>query len=387
MLPIPHLCSNHFQVKCGNMTKVFISHSTKDRALVESSLLGPLRQAGINWWYSPDNLEGGSEWEREILRGLRSCTHFIIAMTPDSANSPWVRTEVQWAVQHRFDNLLPIMLKPVEPEEFHLRLIGKQYIDLTTDGGKDHLLRLLDANRRNRSGDQESDSTPASEGIFSAPGLNNLFHQTNLDFFDDLFGKPSTPPEAEGRPAMVLDDTIGIEVKDNGISSIMTIFPKGESLPAEHTVEFSTFEDNQVAIDVKPLAVSAALDKEVSPLSGFTEVAEGEAFAPPPASPQFRRLGNFSLDSLLPRPAGEPRIDVNFQLDEFGTLNISAIERDTNRSNSGIFDQVAVTPSSEKVVIDCPHCGASFRVPGNLRVRATCPGCHTRIEVDRGRLV
>lgn len=369
------------------MTKVFISHSTKDRSLVESSLLGPLREAGINWWYSPDNLEGGTEWEREILRGLRSCTHFIIAMTPDSAESPWVRTEVQWAVQHRFDNLLPIMLKPVEPEEFHLRLIGKQYIDLTTDGGKEHLLRLLDPNRTTESEGTQSDTEPPSEGIFSAPGLSNLFHQSNIDFFDDLFGKQASPPETAGRPAMVLDDTIGIEVKDNGISSIMTIFPKGESLPAELTVEFSTFEDNQVAIDVKPLAVSLALAEELSPLTGFTEVAEGDSFSPSPESPQFRRLGNFTLDSLLPRPAGEPRIEVNFQLDEFGTLNISAIERDTNRSNSGIFDQVAVTPSPEKVVIDCPHCGASFRVPGNLRVRATCPKCHSKVEVDRGRLI
>merc|ERR1739842_267667 len=44
-------------------------------------------------------------------------------------------------------------------------------------------------------------------------------------------------------------------------------------------------------------------------------------------------LGKFSLDGIPPMPRGQPQIDVTFDIDANGILNVSAIEKSTGKEN------------------------------------------------------
>lgn len=111
------------------MEKVFVSHSSEDRQLVEDVVVPSLRDLGLDTWYSTANIRASEQWERSIVRGLERCQWFVVAMTPSASQSPWVRSEVYWAVEHRWGRIVPLLLKDCNPLDFHLRMPELQYID------------------------------------------------------------------------------------------------------------------------------------------------------------------------------------------------------------------------------------------------------------------
>merc|ERR1712196_213229 len=44
-------------------------------------------------------------------------------------------------------------------------------------------------------------------------------------------------------------------------------------------------------------------------------------------------LGKFNLDGIQPMPRGQPQIDVTFDIDANGILNVSAVEKSTGKEN------------------------------------------------------
>jgi TIR domain len=115
------------------MPRVFISHSTKDREFVERDLLPFLREHGIDAWYAPDDIQTAAHWERTILTGLQGCDWFLLLMSPRSAESEWVRDEVNWAISHREGRIVPVMVEACDPYAFHIRMSRIQHIDFRSD--------------------------------------------------------------------------------------------------------------------------------------------------------------------------------------------------------------------------------------------------------------
>ena len=111
------------------MAKVFVSHSSQDRELLENAVFPCLREAGLDIWYSTDKIRGSEQWERAILNALESCDWFVLAMSPSAAMSPWVRSEVHWAMEHRWGRIVPVLVKDCALLDFHLRLPELQYVD------------------------------------------------------------------------------------------------------------------------------------------------------------------------------------------------------------------------------------------------------------------
>lgn len=111
------------------MAKVFISHSSSDRAFVESSLVPVLQRAGLETWYSQDDIRASQNWERSILKGLESCDWFLVVMSSAAAASPWVKAEVHWALGNRRTQFVPVMIEECNPLDFDLRMPQIQYVD------------------------------------------------------------------------------------------------------------------------------------------------------------------------------------------------------------------------------------------------------------------
>jgi transcriptional regulator with XRE-family HTH domain len=117
------------------MPLVFISHSTADRSFIDRELLPLLTSHGIQTWYAHDDIKAMDEWERSILRGLRSCDYFLVVMSPRSAQSRWVKREVDWVFNRSDKPVVPILIEDCDADDFHLAMAGIQFIDFRYDPG------------------------------------------------------------------------------------------------------------------------------------------------------------------------------------------------------------------------------------------------------------
>jgi len=127
--------------------RVFVSHSTRDRAFVEREIISPLERSGIKTWYSKVDIQTSSEWERSILRGLESCEWFLVVMSPRSSSSEWVKDEVHWAIDKRPNGIIPVLMEACDLRDFHIRMARIQYVDFRnpTPESRVQLLELFEA--------------------------------------------------------------------------------------------------------------------------------------------------------------------------------------------------------------------------------------------------
>jgi molecular chaperone DnaK len=108
--------------------------------------------------------------------------------------------------------------------------------------------------------------------------------------------------------------SLGIETQ----GGVMTVLiPRNTTIPAKKTETFSTAADNQTSVEV--------------------HVLQGER----PLARDNRTLGRFQLVGIPPAPRGTPEIEVTFDIDANGILNVSA--RDVR---SGRQQQITITASS-----------------------------------------
>ena len=120
---------------------------------------------------------------------------------------------------------------------------------------------------------------------------------------------------------LLLDVTplsLGIET----LGGVLTkLIERNITIPTNKTQKFSTAEDNQTAVTIK--------------------VFQGES--PIAESPSNRLLGQFNLEDIPPAPRSVPQIEVAFDIDANGILNVSAKDVGTGKekkirieSSSGI---------------------------------------------------
>ena len=98
--------------------EVFLSHSSLDEEFV-IRLAEVLRRHGIPVWYSKTNILGAQQWHDEIGVALKRCDWFLIVLSPNSAESMWVKRELHFALrQSRFDGrIIPLLYQPNDYED------------------------------------------------------------------------------------------------------------------------------------------------------------------------------------------------------------------------------------------------------------------------------
>jgi len=113
--------------------------------------------------------------------------------------------------------------------------------------------------------------------------------------------------QGDVRDVLLLDVTpltLAIETA-GGVATPM--IERNTTIPAKKSQVFSTYADNQTAVDIK--------------------VLQGER----PMAEDNKVLGNFRLDGIPPAPRGTPQIEVTFDIDANGILNVSAKDQGTGK--------------------------------------------------------
>ena len=188
------------------MPKVFISHSSQDRELVEREIVALLQSHGIETWYSKDSIQTAAQWQRSIEVGLESCDWFLLVMTPRSLDSDWVLAEVTWWMEERKGNFIPVLADDCEWKRFHLFMRQLQYVDFRSDADdvRQNLLRLWGIeNKRQPPGNARQTSQapqpPESSRSPKAPAVltPHVESEPDLAIAPFMLPKPSPVPTAQ----------------------------------------------------------------------------------------------------------------------------------------------------------------------------------------------
>jgi hypothetical protein len=126
------------------MTRVFVSHSSRDRQIVEERVIALLNRYGIQTWYSPDSIQGAQDWEHRIKQGLADCDWFLVVVSKNSIASKWVKAEVSLALKEREGKVLPVVIDDSNPTDLYLLLGGIHYVRFDKDwtGARRDLLKV-----------------------------------------------------------------------------------------------------------------------------------------------------------------------------------------------------------------------------------------------------
>jgi molecular chaperone DnaK len=158
-----------------------------------------------------------------------------------------------------------------------------------------------------------------------------LVQQRVSEFFNRTPHKGVNPDEVVALGAAVQAGVLAGDVKDIllldvtplslGIETLggvmTTLIPRNTTIPTKKSDIFSTAADNQSSVEV--------------------HVLQGER----PMSRDNRTLGRFRLDGIPPAPRGISQIEVTFDIDANGIVNVSAVDKATGKKQN-----ITITASS-----------------------------------------
>jgi molecular chaperone DnaK len=150
--------------------------------------------------------------------------------------------------------------------------------------------------------------------------------------------------------------TLGVETY-GGVMT--TMIPRNTTIPTSKTETYTTAADGQTSVEV--------------------HVLQGER----PMATENKSLGRFILDGILPAPRGIPQVEVTFDIDANGILNVSAKDKATSKEQKIVIQSSSGLSDAEiqKMVKDAEeHAEDDRRRREEIEVRNHADSAHYQAE-------
>ena len=225
--------------------------------------------------------------------------------------------------------------------------INLPFITADSSGPKHLVMKLTRAKLEQLTGDLIEETVEHCQKVLKdakleAKDINEVIlvgGQTRMPLIQEMvkkiFGKEPhkgvNPDEVVALGAAIQAGVLGGEVKDlllldvtpltlgiETLGQVMTpLIEKNTTIPTSKTQIFSTATDNQPSVEI--------------------HVLQGER----PMALDNRTLGRFMLDGIPPAPRGLPQIEVTYDIDANGILNVKAVDKATSKEQ-----KITITSSS-----------------------------------------